>query len=111
LRDDIITNYNRLFDHYREKLKLLETIRNGDTDKRYILKSGSTEKLLELIEHDNDLFGRINCIDTDIAETKRVICGILGIDIPKFDSFFMTNTGPDSIELRKLMLRIGELLN
>jgi hypothetical protein len=111
LRDDILIHYNRLFEHYREKLELLETIRKSDTDKRYTLKSGTTEKLVELIDRDNDLFGRINCIDADIAETKRVLCGIIGIEIPMFDNFFMTNTGQDSIELRKIIIRIVELIN
>jgi hypothetical protein len=58
LRDDVGGLLTRLLELYRNKKDLLRTLRLGEGDKAYFLKSGDTERLLESFERERLFFLR-----------------------------------------------------
>ena len=85
LRDDIKNLLTSIIDRLKNKISILQDIYNSETNKRYLLKSGSISNLLHSIENDNFQFEKIDVFDYEIAGLKERICEIAGIDIDSFD--------------------------
>ena len=114
MRDDVGGLLTRLLELYRNKKDLLRTLRLDEGDKRYFLKSGDTERLLESFERERPFFASIDEIDMKISSIRRDLCAILGVDESGFHATLVSIDEPlvDELlsEISDISLCIREIM-
>lgn len=110
LRDDIQNLARELLQHYNKKLTYLKKIQTSEIDKRYLLRTGFIDGLLELISDDNHTIDNINIIDVDIKKIISQICNIAGIENKAFEQFFFGSSSEIAGDIKNTMSDIGTIL-
>ena len=111
LRDDIKNLLTSIIDKLKKKISILQNIYNSETNKRYLLKSGSISNLLRSIENDNFQFEKIDVFDYEIARLKERICKIAGITIDSFDLHLLKLNSKLYGEYSNLITEINNVLD
>lgn len=88
MRDDVTSLFHSLNKLLRQKLTLLNSVLSREPEKRYLVKTGSYDKLLGEIQDDGEIFNEVDLLDFEITQLKENICDTCGIQADSFDSLF-----------------------
>lgn len=111
MRDDIRALFKSLNSLLPQKLALLNSILSKEPEKRYLVKTGSIDKLLQKIENDDEILGEIDILDYEMTRLRENICDICGIQADSFDSFFENEQSEQASGYFRLYKEIHRILD
>jgi hypothetical protein len=108
LRDDLLNLFQRLVLLYRNKISSLAKISSNEIQLHYLLRSGNTAGINDLIQDDKEIFIKLDSIEFDIQSLITVICKTAGIEKDNFEKFFLTRNEEPLPDIKDLKERIDK---
>ena len=110
MRDDIENILLNITTLCQQKHQLLQKIHTNCKNKHYYLKTDNIDSLNESFKKDKDLYERHGILEFEINNLRRKICKIAGIDVFKFENYFLNMKEKSCIDLKEILHRIENLL-
>jgi hypothetical protein len=103
LRDDVELLLQSLSDILTRKLSIIRAIRAEETNCRYYLKSGDTERLAFSINHCSGFAAEADVLDYDAAAARGALVRSLGITGDRLVPFLRSSGEPAATALSSLI--------
>jgi hypothetical protein len=108
LRDDAELLLRSLSEILTAKLSLLRAIRAEETNGRYYLKSGDTDRLAQSVKQCTALVADTDVLDFEAAAARASLARILGVETAGLQAFLRAASGPGVKAYLSLLKEIRE---
>ena len=108
MRDDLLNLFQLLTAQYRKKLSCIEKLAGNEIQLRFLLSSGNSAGINDLLLQDKEIFIELDSIEFDIQSLIESACKITGIEKNSFEKYFFSRDEEPLPELKALKATVKE---